>query len=158
MKQILRHLPSDLTPYSTSSSTTTTATTTSSSGLSDNSIVNKDILRLFVNLRLHQLYLTLLRHQHGVTFKRGKSQTPAWSTMITQTRTTLDWHSSYITNIISKENDKINLDVQDIILHVNLLSHLVNLQTVNQSKLCVCMCMSVSFLLFVKITLSFIYL
>nr|CAH8848063.1 unnamed protein product [Trichobilharzia regenti] len=135
LKQILRHLPSDLTPYSTSSSTTTTATTTSSSGLSDNSIVNKDILRLFVNLRLHQLYLTLLRHQHGVTFKRGKSQTPAWSTMITQTRTTLDWHSSYITNIISKENDKINLDVQDIILHVNLLSHLVNLQTVNQSVL-----------------------
>ncbi|CAH8848148.1 unnamed protein product [Trichobilharzia szidati] len=134
LKQILRHLPSDLTPYSTSSSSTTT-TSSSSSDLSANSIVNKDILRLFVNLRLHQLYLTLLRHQHGVTFKRGKSQTPAWSTMITQTRTTLDWHSSYITDVNSKENEKINLDVQDIILHVNLLSHLVNLQTVNQSVL-----------------------
>ncbi|CAH8544936.1 unnamed protein product [Schistosoma haematobium] len=141
LKQVLRYLPSDLTPYSiTSSSTTSSLTTTENDSTNNNTAANKDILRIFVNLRLHQLNVMLLRHHHGVTFKRGKSQTPAWFTMITQARTTLDWHASYLasnTNIItSKGEDKhLNIDLQDVILHVTLLSHLVSLQTVNQDVL-----------------------
>ncbi|CAH8526600.1 unnamed protein product [Heterobilharzia americana] len=122
LKQVLRNLPSDLTLYSSTSNDT---------------VVNKEILRIFVNLRLHQLNLMLLRHHHGVTFKRGKSQTPAWSTMITQTRNTLDWHSSYLATLSCKEDKPSHIDIQDVILHVTLLSHLVNLQTVNQSVLSV---------------------
>ncbi|CAH8531506.1 unnamed protein product [Schistosoma guineensis] len=141
LKQVLRYLPSDLTPYSiTSSSTTSSLRTTENDSTNNNTAANKDILRIFVNLRLHQLNVMLLRHHHGVTFKRGKSQTPAWFTMITQARTTLDWHASYLasnTNIIaSKGEDKhLNIDLQDVILHVTLLSHLVSLQTVNQDVL-----------------------
>ncbi|CAI2729071.1 unnamed protein product [Schistosoma spindalis] len=141
LKQVLRFLPSDLTPYSiTSSSATSSLTTTENDSTNNNTSVNKDILRIFVNLRLHQLNVMLLRHHHGVTFKRGKSQTPAWFTMIAQARTTLDWHASYLASntntITSKEEGKhLNIDLQDVILHVTLLSHLVSLQTVNQDVL-----------------------
>ncbi|XP_018650691.1 hypothetical protein Smp_150470 [Schistosoma mansoni] len=143
LKQVLRYLPSDLTPYSITSSSSATnplTTTESNNNNNTNMAVNKDILRIFVNLRLHQLNVMLLRHHHGVTFKRGKSQTPAWFTMIAQARTTLDWHASYlashINTINSKGEDKhLNIDLQDVILHVTLLSHLVSLQTVNQDVL-----------------------
>ncbi|CAH8544235.1 unnamed protein product [Schistosoma rodhaini] len=142
LKQVLRYLPSDLTPYSitSSSSATNSLTTTESDNNNTNMAVNKDILRIFVNLRLYQLNVMLLRHHHGVTFKRGKSQTPAWFTMIAQARTTLDWHASYLASHINTSNSKgedkhLNIDLQDVILHVTLLSHLVSLQTVNQDVL-----------------------
>ncbi|KAK4471822.1 hypothetical protein MN116_005215 [Schistosoma mekongi] len=136
LKQVLRCLPSDLTPYSIASPSTTNLPTTTGGSNPIKMIINKDILRSFVNLRLHQLNTMLLRHNHGIAFKRGKAQTPAWFSMITQVRTTLDWHASYLDNITcDKEGKLFSVDPQDIVLHVTLLSHLVNLQTVNQDVL-----------------------
>ncbi|KAH8877532.1 Erythroid differentiation-related factor 1 [Schistosoma japonicum] len=135
LKQVLRCLPSDLTPYSIASPSTTNLPTTSEGSNPIKMTVNKDILRSFVNLRLHQLNTMLLRHNHGMAFKRGKAQTPAWFSMIAQVRTTLDWHASYLDDITYDKEEKLfSVDPQDIVLHVTLLSHLVNLQTVNQGK------------------------
>ncbi|KAH8877540.1 Erythroid differentiation-related factor 1 [Schistosoma japonicum] len=138
LKQVLRCLPSDLTPYSIASPSTTNLPTTSEGSNPIKMTVNKDILRSFVNLRLHQLNTMLLRHNHGMAFKRGKAQTPAWFSMIAQVRTTLDWHASYLDDITYDKEEKLfSVDPQDIVLHVTLLSHLVNLQTVNQDVLSV---------------------
>ncbi|CAH8537446.1 unnamed protein product [Schistosoma margrebowiei] len=141
LKQVLRYLPPDLTPYSIiSSSATSSLTTTENDSTNNNTALNKDILHIFVNLRVYQLNIMLLRHHHGVTFKRGKSQTPVWSTMIAQARTTLDWHASYLasnTNIITSEGEDkhSNIDLEDVCLHVALLNHLIVLQIANHDVL-----------------------
>lgn len=105
----------------------------------DTQLFIRKLSRALINLRLYELKLALHRHNDGVKFRKGKSETPSWSSVITQARLVLEWHAKQLQSHLdidgrNDENETKLASIEDFTLHITLINYLVNLQLVNLCK------------------------